>query len=93
MNHYFGGLLPAPSMPKRVTPSSRGLVSVSLRFFSALCQRSGQTGYQSLSEIYLSTLPQIDSLCFPESLGLAVITFQVAIGDKDDYLINLLSSV
>jgi len=91
VNHYFGGgSLPAPSMPKRVTPSEQRIGErVSKIFFRAMSEIWSDRLPVSFGDLFIDITPDRFSM-LPRAQGFAVITFQLAIGDKDNYLIRLL---
>lgn len=91
VNHYFGGgSLPAPTMPKRVTPSEQRIGErVSKSFFRVMSEIWSGRLPIAFGDLFIDiTLDRFSML--PRSEGFSVIPFQLAIGDEKDYLITLL---
>ena len=91
VNNYFGGgSLPAPVMHKRVTPSEQRIGErVSKIFFRAMSEIWSDRLPVSFGDLFIDITPDRFSM-LPRTEGFSVIPFQVAVGDKRDYLISLL---
>lgn len=91
VNHYFGGgSISAPQMPRRVTPSEQRIGErISKIFFRTMSEIWSDRLPISFGDLFVDITPDRFSL-LPRTEGFSVIPFQVAIGDKDDYLISLL---
>ena len=91
VNYYFGGgSLPAPTMPSRVTPSEQRIGErVSKTFFRAMSEIWSDRFPLTFGDLFIDITPDRFSM-LPKSLGLAVIPFEVSIGDNESYLVRLL---
>ena len=91
VNHYFGGgSLPAPSMSKRVTPSEQRIGErVSKIFFRVMSEIWSDRLSIEFGDLFIDITPDRFAM-LPKAEGFAVIPFQIAVGGKRDYLINLL---
>ena len=91
VNHYFGGgALPAPIMPSRVTPSEQRIGErVSKTFFRAMSEIWSDRFPLTFGDLFIDITPDRFSM-LPKSLGLAVIPFEVSLGDNESYLVRLL---
>ena len=94
VNHYFGGgSLPAPIMPKRVTPSEQRIGErVSKIFFRVMSEIWSDRLPISFGDLFIDITPDRFSM-LPRTEGFAVIPFQLAIGDREDYLISSVGSL
>ena len=93
VNHYFGGgSLPAPNMPSRVTPSEQRIGErVSKTFFRVMSEIWSDRFPLTFGDLFIDITPDRFSM-LPQSLGLAVIPFEVSTGDNESYLVRLLIS-
>lgn len=91
VNHYFGGgSLPTPTMPSRVTPSEQRIGErVSKTFFRAMSEIWSDRLPLSFGDLFVDITPDRFSM-LPKALGLAVIPFEFAVGDNENYLVRLL---
>ena len=91
VNHYFGGgSLPAPVMPSRVTPSEQRIGErVSKTFFRAMSEIWSDRFPVIFGDLFVDITPDRFSM-LPKALGLAVIPFEVVVGDHEIYLLRLL---
>ena len=91
VNYYFGGgSLPAPTMPIRVTPSEQRIGErVSKTFFRTMSEIWSDRFPLTFGDLFIDITPDRFSM-LPKSLGLAVIPFEVSIGDNESYLVRLL---
>ena len=91
VNHYFGGgSLPAPAMPKRVTPSEQRIGErVSKTFFRTMSEIWSDRLPIAFGDLFIDITPDRFSM-LPRTEGFAVIPFKLAFGDENDYLISLL---
>jgi flagellar motor switch protein FliM len=91
VNHYFGGgSLPSPIMPSRVTPSEQRIGErVSKTFFRAMSEIWSDRLHLAFGDLFVDITPDRFSM-LPKTLGLAVIPFEFAVGDNENYLVRLL---
>ena len=91
VNHYFGGgSLPTPTMPSRVTPSEQRIGErVSKTFFRTMSEIWSDRLPLSFGDLFVDITPDRFSM-LPKALGLAVIPFEFAVGDNENYLVRLL---
>jgi flagellar motor switch protein FliM len=91
VNYYFGGgSLPAPTMPSRVTPSEQRIGErISRTFFRAMSEIWSDRLPLAFGDLFVDITPDRFSM-LPKALGLAVIPFELAVGDNENYLVRLL---
>ena len=91
VNHYFGGgSLPAPIMPSRVTPSEQRIGErVSKTFFRTMSEIWSDRLPLSFGDLFVDITPDRFSM-LPKALGLAVVLFEVVVGDNENHLVRLL---
>ena len=91
VNYYFGGgSLPAPRMPKRVTPSEQRVGErVSKIFLRAMSEIWSDRLPIAFGDLFIDITPDRFSM-LPRTEGFAVIPFQLTIEDDKDYSISLL---
>jgi flagellar motor switch protein FliM len=91
VNHYFGGgSLPAPMMPSRVTPSEQRIGErVSKTFFRAMSEVWSDRFPLVFGDLFIDITPDRFSM-LPKALGLAVVLFEVVVGNNENHLVRLL---
>ena len=91
VNHYFGGgSLPAPAMPKRVTPSEQRIGErISKTFFRVMSEIWSDRLPIAFGDLFIDITPDRFSM-LPRAEGFAVIPFKLDLGDENDYSISLL---